>query len=64
MPDFKRRADDNVNRDAKQGINDKPCVLDSQPKAAARFISGKVSARPEMANGPTPWPMKILSTML
>ena len=36
----------------------------SEPKAAARFISGKVTARPEMASGPTPWPMKMLSTML
>ena len=36
----------------------------SDPNAAARFISGKVSASPEMAIGPTPSPMKMLSTML
>ena len=41
-----------------------PPTPTSEPKAAARFISGKVSARPEMASGPTPWPMKMLSTML
>ena len=33
-------------------------------KAAVRFISGKVMARPAMAMGPTPWPMKMLSMML
>ena len=33
-------------------------------KAALRFITGKVNARPEIASGPTPWPIKILSTML
>ena len=42
------------------------------PKAMAMFMSGKVSARPEMAmpsefpqepSGPM-WPMKMLSTML
>ena len=36
----------------------------SVPKAVERFISGNVTARPEMARGPTPWPMKMLSTML
>ena len=34
------------------------------PKAAARFINGIVSARPDMAIGPTPWPMNMLSIML
>ncbi len=29
-----------------------------------RFISGNVMARPDMAKGPTPWPMKMLSTIL
>lgn len=36
----------------------------SEPKAAARFIRGKVIANPEIAKGPTPCPIKILSTML
>ena len=36
----------------------------SEPKAAAKFISGKVMASPDMAKGPTPCPIKILSTML
>jgi len=34
------------------------------PKAAVMFISGNVSANPEMARGPTPCPIKILSMML
>ncbi|MBR2252976.1 MAG: hypothetical protein IJ895_00935 [Prevotella sp.] len=34
------------------------------PKAAERFIKGKVTARPDMASGPTPCPMKMLSTIL
>jgi hypothetical protein len=34
------------------------------PKAAPKFMNGKVIAKPEMANGPTPCPMKILSTIL
>ena len=34
------------------------------PKAAPKFMKGKVMASPEMANGPTPCPMKMLSTML
>lgn len=34
------------------------------PKAAVRFIIGIVRARPAIAIGPTPCPMKILSTML
>ncbi|OPZ71615.1 MAG: hypothetical protein BWY83_01067 [bacterium ADurb.Bin478] len=36
----------------------------SAPKAAARFIKGKVMARPEMASAPTPWPMKMPSVIL
>ena len=36
----------------------------NEPKAAARFISGKVIAKPAIARGPTPCPIKILSTML
>jgi hypothetical protein len=27
-------------------------------------MNGNVIANPEMAKGPTPWPMKILSTIL
>ena len=34
------------------------------PKAVDRFISGNVTARPEIAMGPTPWPMYMLSIML
>ena len=34
------------------------------PNAAPRFISGNVSARPAIANLPTPCPIKILSTIL
>lgn len=34
------------------------------PNAAERFISGKVMASPDMASGPTPWPIKMLSIML
>ena len=34
------------------------------PKAAVRFIIGKVMARPAMAMAPTPCPMKMLSMML
>ena len=33
-------------------------------KPTTRFINGKVMARPEIAIGPTPRPMKILSTIL
>ncbi len=36
----------------------------NDPKAEAMFIRGIESATPEMAIGPTPCPMKILSTML
>ena len=36
----------------------------SDPNAAARFISGKVNALSQSGQRPTPWPMKILSTML
>ena len=36
----------------------------SEPKAAAKFIRGNVTANPAIANGPTPWPMKRLSTIL
>jgi hypothetical protein len=34
------------------------------PKAKERFIKGNVKAKPEMANGPTPCPIKILSIIL
>ena len=36
------------------------------PRAVLRFISGKVTASPEMAYAPTSliWPMKMLSTIL
>ena len=34
------------------------------PKALVKFIKGNVMASPEMAIAPTPWPMKILSTIL
>ena len=34
------------------------------PKAAARFMKGKVRANPEMAMAPTPCPMNMLSTIL
>lgn len=34
------------------------------PNAVDSVISGKVSASPEMANGPMPWPMKMRSMML
>ena len=34
------------------------------PKAADKFIRGKVIAKPDIAIGPTPCPMKMLSTML
>ena len=33
-------------------------------KAIIRFINGKVSANPEIANAPTPCPIKILSITL
>ena len=36
----------------------------SVPIAVTSAVSGKVSASPEMASGPTPCPMKIRSTML
>lgn len=36
----------------------------NDPKAAAKFINGKVNANPAMPNGPTPWPMNMLSVML
>ncbi len=36
----------------------------SVPIAITSVISGKVNASPEIANGPTPCPIKILSTML
>ena len=36
----------------------------NDPKADAMFIRGIESATPEMAIGPTPCPMKMLSTML
>ena len=38
--------------------------IEQQPKAAARFINGKVKAKPEIANGPTPCPINILSAIL
>ena len=34
------------------------------PMAAPKFMNGKVIANPEIAKGPTPCPMKMLSTML
>ena len=34
------------------------------PSAAERFIRGKVTASPESAIGPTPWPINARSTML
>jgi hypothetical protein len=34
------------------------------PNAAPKFIKGKVMAKPDIAKGPTPCPMKILSTIL
>ena len=34
------------------------------PNAAPKFMNGKVMASPEMAKGPTPCPMKMLSTIL
>ena len=34
------------------------------PNAAPKFINGKVSARPAIANLPTPCPMKMLSIIL
>ncbi|MPM73828.1 hypothetical protein SDC9_120813 [bioreactor metagenome] len=36
----------------------------NKPNAISRIIKGKVSARPDMANGPTPCPINILSTIL
>ena len=38
----------------------------SVPRAELRFISGKVTARPDRASGPSPGmcPMNMLSTML
>ena len=40
-----------------------PAAMSTQ-KATTRFISGKVMARPEIAIGPTPRPMKMESTIL
>ena len=34
------------------------------PRAALRFMKGNVVARPLMASGPTPCPMKMRSTLL
>ena len=34
------------------------------PNAAAKFIKGKVKAKPDIAKAPTPCPMNILSTTL
>lgn len=42
---------------------DEPTPM-AAPKAAVRFMNGKVIARPAMANAPTPWPMNIESTIL
>ena len=36
----------------------------NEPNADAIFIIGIVSAIPEIANAPTPWPMKMLSIIL
>ncbi len=36
----------------------------SIPNAAIRFITGNVTANPEIANAPTPCPMNMRSTML
>ena len=33
------------------------------PKAEAMFIMGSVTAMPDMAAPPTPWPMNMLSMM-
>ena len=41
-----------------------PPAAISVQNAITRFISGKVMASPAIAMGPTPRPMKILSTML
>lgn len=40
-----------------------PCPT-SIPNAPSMFIIGNVIAMPDMASGPTPWPMYIRSTML
>src|SRR5699024_6319860 len=39
-------------------------TLTRVPKAAITFMIGIVMAKPEIASGPTPWPIKILSIML
>ena len=36
----------------------------NEPKACMMFINGKVMAKPAIANGPTPCPMKIRSAIL
>ena len=36
----------------------------NMPNAINKIMKGNVSANPEMASGPTPCPMKILSTIL
>lgn len=41
-----------------------PPMPTSVPSAKVRFMMGKVTARPDRARGPTPWPMKTLSMML
>lgn len=41
-----------------------PPMPTSVPRAKVRFMMGKVTARPERASGPTPWPMNTLSMML
>ena len=41
-----------------------PPTPTSITRAKVRFMTGKVIARPEIARGPTPCPMKMLSMML
>ena len=36
----------------------------SIPRAVDKFMTGNVTANPAMASGPTPWPMKMRSTIL
>ena len=43
---------------------DAPPMPTSKTSAKVRFMTGNVIARPEMANGPTPCPIKILSMMV
>ncbi len=33
----------------------------SEPKAAAKLMKGKVTAKPAIPKEPTPWPIKMLS---